>query len=316
MKRDSHIINEIIKYENMYESFNSVLGGTKRKKTRQGRYLLAHKEEVIKELAEKIENGTFRIKDYRERDIIEGGKLRRIQILPMYDRIAIHAIMNIVDEHIRRRLIRTTSASIKARGMHDLMEYIKDDIKKDPEGTQYCYKMDIHHFYQSSNQDLVMKCVENVFKDKKLLAMLDNFARMMPSGISIGLRSSQSMGNLFLSAFLDHYIKDKCGVKHYYRYCDDIVILSKSKEYLWYVRNMIVSLTKKADLKVKSNERVFPTSEGIDFLGYVIYPSHVMLRKRNKKKAARKLSKVKSRRRRLELIASLYGMAKHANCNN
>lgn len=69
-------------------------------------------------------------------------------------------------------------------------------------------------------------------------------------------------------------------------------------------------------LEVKANERVFPVTEGIDFLGYVIYPTHTRLRKRNKQNAARKLHKVKSKKRRQEIIASLYGQCKHADCRN
>lgn len=44
------------------------------KKSRQGRYLLAHREEVLQELTGKIKTGTFTVKDYREREIVEGGK--------------------------------------------------------------------------------------------------------------------------------------------------------------------------------------------------------------------------------------------------
>ena len=214
-------MEEIADYSNMAESFDQVLRGSKRKKSRQGRYLLAHREEVLQELTGKIKTGTFTVKDYREREIVEGGKMRRIQILTMKDRIAVHAIMAVVDRHLKKRFIRTTSASIKNRGMHDLMEYIRRDMKEDPEGTRYCYKFDISKFYESVGQDFVMYCVRRVFKDKKLIAMLDNFVRLMPQGISIGLRSSQGLGNLLLSVFLDHYLKDKYGVRHFYRYCDD-----------------------------------------------------------------------------------------------
>ena len=61
--------------------------------------------------------------------------------------------------------------------------------------------------------------------------------------------------------------------------------------------------------------RLICPDEGIDFLGYVIYPDHVRLRKRIKQKFARKMHEVKSRKRRRELVASFYGMAKHADCN-
>ena len=315
MRREGYIIEEIVDYSNISESFNQVLRGKKRKRCRQGRYLLAHREEVIQELTKQIADGSFRVSGYHEREIIEGGKLRRIQILSMKDRIAVHAIMAVVDKHMKKRFIRTTSASIEGRGMHDLMKYIRQDLKDDPEGTKYCYKFDISKFYDNVKPDFVMYCVRRLFKDKTLISLLDSFVRMMPEGISIGLRSSQGLGNLLLSVYLDHYLKDRFGVRHFYRYCDDGVILGGTKSELWQVRDTIHGLLQQIGLKVKANERVFPVSEGIDFLGYVIYPDHVRLRKRIKQKFARKMHEVKSRKRRRVLIASFYGMAKHANCN-
>lgn len=310
MRRDGYIIEEIVDYGNMSESFDTVLRGRKRKRCRQGRLLIAHREEVIRDLSARIAAGTFTVKDYREREIMEGGKLRKIQVLSMYDRIAVHAVMNVVDRHMRKRFIRTTSASIKERGMHDLLEYIRRDMEEDPDGTRYCYKFDISKFYDSVRPDFVMYCVKRIFKDRKLVALLDGFMHMMPSGISIGLRSSQGLGNLLL------YLKDRYGVRHFYRYCDDGVVLGKSKAELWLVRDIVHELVEQVDLKIKASERVFPVSEGIDFLGYVIYGSkHVGLRKRIKQRMARKMHEVKSRKRRRELIASFYGMAKHANCN-
>ena len=314
MRREGYIIEEIVDYSNMAESFNQVLRGKKRKRCRQGRYLLAHREEVIQELTKQIADGSFRVSGYREREIMEGGKLRRIQVLTMKDRIAVHAIMAVVDKHLKKRFIRTTSASIEGRGMHDLMKYISQDLKEDPEGTRYCYKFDISKFYENVKQDFVMYCVRRVFKDKTLISLLDSFVRMMPEGISIGLRSSQGLGNLLLSVYLDHYLKDRYGVRHFYRYCDDGVVLGNAKSELWKIRDVVHEQLEQIDLKVKANERVFPVDEGIDFLGYVIYPDHVRLRKRIKQKFARKMHEVKSRKRRRVLIASFYGMAKHANC--
>ena len=317
MRREGHIIEEIVEYSNIAESFDQVLSGTKRKKSHQGRYLLAHREEVIKELSERIASGTFHVteKDIEEKDIIEAGKLRHIQFFKkLKNSIAVHAIMSVVDKHLKKRFIRTTSASIKNRGMHDLMKYIRRDMQKDPEGTRFCYKFDISKFYESVNQDFVMYSVHRVFKDKKLIAMLDNFVRIIPQGISIGLRSSQGLGNLLLSVYLDHYLKDRYGVRHFYRYCDDGVVLGKSKAELWEIRDAVHEQLEQIDLKVKANERVFPVDEGIDFLGYVIYPDHVLLRKRIKQKFARKMHEVKSKKRRRVLIASFYGMAKHADC--
>lgn len=301
----------------MSEAFDRVLRGKKRKKCRQGRYLLAHREEVIAELTAKLADGSFRLGSYHERIICENGKVRHLQILSMYDRIAVYAVMNVVDQHLHKRYIRTTGASIKKRGTHDLRKCMQLDMDNDPEGTRYCYKFDVKHFYDNTKPEFVMWCFRRVFKDKTLLSLLDHFLHLLPEGISFGLRSSQASGNLLLSVFLDHFLKDKYGIKYFYRYCDDGVVLCGHKLENWLARNIVHEQIGEIDLEIKKNERVFPSAQGIDFLGYVTFNgSYSLLRKRVKKKYARKLHKVKSRKRRRELIGSFYGMAKHACCRN
>lgn len=313
MRREGNIIEEVVEYSNMTEAFDTVLHGTARKRSRVGKYLMEHREEVIEELRKSILNGIQEKIDYHERIIVEGVNPRRIQVLSMRSRIMASAVMNVVDKHLKKRFIRTTSASIKNRGMHDLLNYIQRDIYEDPDGTMYCYKFDLSKFYESVNQDFVMECVHKMFKDKLLISILEKFVRLLPDGISIGLRSSQGLGNLLLSVYLDHYLKDELGVRHFYRYCDDGVVLAKSKAELWMIRDAVHEKMESIGLIVKANERVFPVNEGIDFLGYVIYPDHVRLRKRIKQRMARKMHEVKSKRRKRELVASFYGMAKHAD---
>ena len=317
MHREGYIMQEITSYGNMSEAFDRVLRGKKRKKCRQGRYLLAHREEVIAELTAKLADGSFRLGSYHERIICENGKVRHLQILSMYDRIAVYAVMNVVDRYLHKRYIRTTGASIKKRGTHDLRKCMQLDMDNDPEGTRYCYKFDVKHFYDNTKPEFVMWCFRRVFKDKTLLSLLDHFLHLLPEGISFGLRSSQASGNLLLSVFLDHFLKDKYGIKYFYRYCDDGVVLCGHKQENWLARNIVHEQIGEIDLEIKKNERVFPSAQGIDFLGYVTFNgSYSLLRKRVKKKYARKLHKVKSRKRRRELIGSFYGMAKHACCRN
>ena len=198
--------------------------------------------------------------------------------------------------------------------MHDLMQYIRDDIAANPEETSYAYQFDFRKFYESIKQDFAIWCCRQMFKDEKLLTMLEGFVRMMPQGLSIGLRSSQGIGNLLLSVFLDHYLKDQFGVRYFYRYCDDGLVLDSSKKELWKIRDLVHQKGDEMELDIKSNERVYPITEGIDFLGYVIYPDHVRLRKRNKQNFARKMASIQSKRRKRELTASFYGMTKHADC--
>lgn len=315
--KTSNIIDEIIEYSNISNSIDVVLRGRKRKRTRSGRYIIAHREEVIAKLQKDIKEGKFCITGYHEMEVEDGGKIRKVQSLNLYERIGCNAIMHIVEQHIFKRYIRTTGASIKNRGMHDLKKYIQEDMAIDPEGTKYAYKFDIRKFYESVDQDFMIYALRRIFKDKILMTMFECFVYMMPHGLSIGLRSSQAFGNILLSMFLDHYLKDQYGVKHFYRYCDDGLVLSGNKRTLWLIHNIVHESVSFMNLQVKPNESVFPIKTGIDFLGYVTYSDdYGRLRKRNKQNAARKLHRIKSKRRRLEVIASLYGQCKHANCHN
>ena len=315
MRREGNIIPEIIEYGNMSDSFDQVLRGTVRKQCREGQELLAHREEVIANLQREIANGTFTVTEYRERLIVEYGKHRRLQIVVMERRIGCNAIMDVVDKHLHARYIRTSGASIKRRGTHDMMMQVSRVLKENPH-IRYAYQFDIRHFYDNVDHQVAKDAFAHVFKDKILLKILGSLIDMLETGISFGLRTSQATGNLILSIHLDHPIKDEMGVKHYFRYCDDGLVLAESKAELWVIRDAIHEMLEAIDFEIKPNERVFPVSEGIDFVGYKIYPDHVQLRKRIKKKFAAKIKKIKSRKRRHELIASFWGMTKHADCAN
>lgn len=328
MKREGHIIEEIIEWSNLEASFDSVVCGSKRKSLPEGQWLIAHRQEFLELVKREIVSGFISFKPlyreptaielanggYRTKDIREHGKHRVIQIFCMAARVKINAVMTVVDKHLRKRFIRTTSASIKNRGLHDLKAYIERDIAANPR-LKYAYKADIRKYYDTVSQDKAMDAVRHIFKDRRLISLLDQFVRLMPgdTGISIGLRSSQGIGNLLLSVYLDHYIKDALGARYYYRYCDDIVILGESKKELWRLRDAVHKRINHIGQSIKPDERVFPISEGIDFLGYVMRRTHSVLRKRVKKHLCAKLRSVKSRKRRRELVAALYGMAKHAS---
>jgi hypothetical protein len=93
-------------------------------------------------------------------------------------------------------------------------------------------------------------------------------------------------------------------------------MLSTTKKELWRLHDLHVEAVARLGLEVKESEAVRPLDEGLDFLGYVHYGTHSMLRKRIKQKAARKLARVKSRKRRQEIIGSFKGMACHADCKH
>lgn len=331
MKRDGYIIEEIIEQTNLEEAFDDVVKGTLRKSLSEGKWLLAHRDEFLKSVREEIVSGKIslmpvhrapteeelRTGGYHEKEICEAGKKRLLQVYCMAARIKINAVMSPVDKHLRPRYIRTTSASIKKRGMHDLMQYIRRDMKQDV-SILYWYKCDVKKCYDTVKHKFVLYALNRTFKDKKLIAILAYFLATMPGGerMSMGMRSSQGLVNHLLSVHLDHFLKERYGVRHFYRYMDDFVVGASDKRFLWLVRDKVHEHIESIGQTIKHNERVFPIDTGIDFLGYVIFPTHTLLRKRVKKIFCQKLKKVKSRKRRVEIVGSLIGMAKHADCKH
>lgn len=319
-KRYGNLIQKIIERENMDRAFDEVVDQLPdreiilkngEKKTLPGRraFYRKRRDEIVERLTVSIGNGSFRVTRYEEMWVKDGPKVRKVQSPPVKLRIGCNAIMRVVEDVLYPSVIKTSAASIPGRGMHRLFAKMRHDIERDKEGTAYFYKCDIRKFFESIDQDVMWNFVKDRIKDPVLLPILHNFVTMMEKGLSIGLRSSQCYGNIFLSG-IDHYFKDYLGVKYYYRYCDDIVILASDKRKLWLLRDIMHEQAGLLLLEVKENECVRPISEGIDFLGYVYDGKKARLRKRTKQKSARKLHKTKSRKRRQEIIGSLKGMAK------
>lgn len=317
MKRlGDELIEEICEYNNIHESIHTVLKGTKRKKTRIGKLILKYEPQFIRSVAKRIRSGKFHVGRYQEMLVTDGPKIRRVQSIPILDRIAANAVMSVVEAHVFRKYIRTTGASIKQRGAHDLKQIIERDMRRNPGAFRYCYSSDFKKFYESIQQDFLLYSLRKMFKGRILMGIFESFVGMMPNGISIGLRSSQGFGNMMLSLHLDHYVKDRLGWKFYYRYCDDIHAACEDKSKMWKFRNIMHERADFMHLTIKPDEHVYPITEGIDALGYRMYPEVTRLRKRVKKNFAKRYKKLSSKRRRRELVASFYGHCKHASCNN
>lgn len=285
---------------------------------------------IIGALKKQISLGEFRItmSDVRTLKVKDGPKVRECQAPKVPKRVGCHVIMVVVEKYTYPTLIHNTGASIKGRGMHWMHHIIEEDIKAMPEKFKYYYKNDIAHYYDSIDQDRMKAVIRQYISDPILLPMLDCFITLLSNGLSKGLRSSQTYGNLYISPvhhkmltlvekYFISYPDGAVEVRYlYYNYCDDSAWGGDDKKRIWKLRDVYVEEMAKLGLTVKANEAVRPITEGLDMVGYIHYPTHSLLRKRTKQNAARKLAKVKSRKRRQQIIGSFKGMACHADCKN
>ncbi len=221
------------------------------------------------------------------------GKRREIYKLPFRDRVVHWAIMQVLEPIWTPQFTADTHACIKGRGMHSLLRKLREDLRNDPEGTAYCLKLDVRKFYPSIDHDKMKAVVRRKIKDPEVLWLLDGIIDSAP-GVPIGNYISQYFANLYLSE-LDHLLKEVAGVRYYYRYADDMVLLAGDKPTLhgWLV---LINdwLNEERCVDLKSNYQVFPVeSRGIDFVGYVTFHTHCLARKKNKQGLCRELAKLR-----------------------
>lgn len=322
----ANIIGEISSKENVEEAFDYVVGHLECKEQRE-KYK-PQKAKMCKELQVELATGTFRITEFREMEVKDGPKVRKVQAPRVKGRVGCHAVMVVIEKYTYPTLIKNTAASIKGRGMHWLHHIEEDDTRNVPDQTTYYYQCDIYHYYDNIAQWRMKELIREYVSDPLVLPMLDNFIELLIDGLSKGLRSSQCFANLFLSD-IDHkmvaetpryFLVCKDGQIEerslYYRYCDDIVMKAGDKKTLWKLRNKLVDEVSELGLRIKPSEAVRPMRVGLDYLGYVNYGTHSLIRKRTKQNAARKLARVKSRKRRQAIIGSFKGMACHADCKH
>lgn len=322
----ANIIGEISCKENVEEAFDYVVGHLECAEQRE-KYK-PQKAKMCKELQEELATGTFRIREFREMEVRDGPKVRKVQAPRVKGRVGCHAVMVVIEKYTYPTLIKNTAASIKGRGMHWLHHIEEDDTHNVPDMTAFYYQSDIYHYYDNIEQWRMKELIREYVSDPLVLPMLDNFIELLKAGLSKGLRSSQCFANLFLNK-IDHRMVHKVPryfLVHedgqievrslYYRYCDDIVMKAGDKKTLWLLRDTLIDGVSSLGLRIKPNEAVRPIRVGLDYLGYVNYGTHSLIRKRTKQNAARKLARVKSRKRRQAIIGSFKGMACHADCKH
>ena len=264
-------------------------------------------------ITESFVNGPYTIFIKNDR-----GKQREIFKLPYFpDRIIHHAIMQILEPIWKKTLIKDTFQSIKGRGVESARKRMTETIRKHK--SEYCLKLDIKKFYPSIDNNILKNILKLKIKCKRTLNLL--FVIIDSTvGVPIGNYLSQYFGNLYLSYF-DHFIKEKLKVKYYFRYCDDFILMHKSKKFLHKCLGLIKDYVGALNLTLKSNYQLFPIYlRGVDFVGYRFFEEYTLLRKSIATKFKQSGKRIlKSCRININLLSSLfsyYGWALHCDCYN
>jgi retron-type reverse transcriptase len=309
MKRINNLYGRICSIENLMLADSIARKGKQRQPA-----ILTHdkcQEQNIRLLNAQLVNKTYTTSKYTTFKIYE-PKERMIFRLPYYpDRIVHHAIMNILEPVFVSTFTADTYSCIKKRGIHAAARGVRKALR-DVDSTGYCLKMDIKKFYPNVDHAILKQLLRRKIKDADLLWLLDCIIDSA-EGLPIGNYLSQYLANFYL-AYFDHWLKEVKGVKYYFRYADDMVILAADKQYLHSLLAEIRQyLNVNLKLELKGNYQVFPVdARGIDFVGYVFRHTHVKLRKSIKQNFARMMKRNKNK----QSIASYMGWAMHCDSNH
>lgn len=284
-KRHNHLIERIADMGNLREAYEK----TARGKRQTGGYLefkefaqlnlCTLREQLLSGVWTQGAGYTFTVHEPKE---------RLISALGFKDRVAQHALVNVVGPIFEAGLLPYTFACRAGMGTHAGVRHVQAGLRHT--GATYFLKTDFRRFFASIDRARLHRVIGRRIKCRKTL---DLIAAMVPPdgfGLPIGSLTSQLFANVY-GGVVDRFIHFELGAKVWARYMDDVVILSSNPYELreWFGRIEAFS-AQQLGLAV-SRWQIAPVSHGINFLGFRIWPRHKLLRKQSVVRAKRKIAR-------------------------
>lgn len=300
---------------------------------------------IIRRIQEDVYSGNYTVDRYYIFYVYEPKK-RMIMSITFYHRIVQWAIYRVLNPLLVKGYIRDSYGCVPGRGALSAMERLKYwvNLTNNKPGKWYYLKLDISKYFYRISHEVLKKILAKKIKDERLLWVLGNIIdcphtpfglppgmspgevpveeRLYDTGMPIGNLLSQVFANIYLDA-LDQYCKRTLRIHFYIRYMDDVIILSDSKAQLHEWKSLINDfLERKLRLSLNQKTCIRPVSQGIEFVGYRIWPHYVTIRKSTTLQMRRNLRRRQEEYRRGKIsmkeafttLECYLGMLKHCDC--
>ena len=303
MKRIGDLWPRIVAFDNLLVAYHKARRG-KRQRDEVARFDLALERNLLA-LREELLSHAYRPGAYRQFTIYD-RKARLISAAPFGDRVVHHALMNLVESALDRAFIRDSYACRQGRGVHAAVARYQGWARR----HAYVLKLDISRYFPSIDHAILKEKLCRRIKDRDTLWLFDRIIDGGPEtpitpprfpgddlvdlmerrcGLPIGNLTSQFLGNLYLDD-LDHYLKEVCGVRAYLRYVDDLALLGDDKRRLWALRDAVAAFLERERLLLHPyKQQIHRTGDGVDLLGYRVFPGRIRLRRDNGYRFRRRL---------------------------
>lgn len=331
MKVYKNLFKLIISSENLFLAWDKFKKGKRNKKDVQ--LFEWNLEENIFKLHRELENKTYRHSDYISFNISD-PKPRNIHKAQVRDRVLHHAIFRILNPIFEADFISASFSCREGYGTHKGVQFLQNTLRKASKNDKvpcFVLKCDVKKFFDTIDHNILLAILKKKIKDDDTIWLLEHIISSFSfnysvlgvnKGVPIGNLTSQLFANIYLNE-LDIFLKQELKVIYYIRYTDDFLILSENKEYLEkIIPKLVLFLKEKLLLRIHEEKtKIRKTSQGIDFLGYVVFHNYRLIRTKTKKRIMKKFDArieeysqgLISKNSLVQSMQSYLGFLSHAN---
>lgn len=320
MKSYNNLIDRITDFDNLHAAYLKARRG--KRYSPDVLSFGANLEEELFSLRQELRQEEYATGEYRVFRIYE-PKEREIAALPFRDRVVHHALCTVIEPLFERTFIGDSYACRPGKGTHAASDRLTQFLRRAQRawGKGYCLKADIAKYFQSISHERLKLVIRKTIRCAPTLRLIDNIIDSAgKKGLPIGNLTSQLFANVYLSA-MDHFIKESLRIRFYVRYMDDFIILHRDKGILREWKERIGAFLGVMGLSFNAKTSIFPTTQGVDFVGYRTWSTHKLLKKRSIMGMRRKMKALAKQYRenhvslsRIQMvIQSWLGHARHAD---
>lgn len=252
----------------------------------------------------------FKINDPKPRDIHKAT---------VRDRLLHHAIYRILYPFFDPTFIFGSYSCRQGKGTHRAMNRFRDfasKVSKNHTRTVWVLKCDIKRFFANIDHEILLGQVARYVKDNGVLWLLGQIVGSFSTGgklgvgLPLGNLTSQLLVNIYMNAF-DQFVKRELQARFYIRYADDFVLLHYDKAVLEELLPQMNTFLK-TELRLLLHPRkvsLTTLASGVDFLGWVHFPHHRVLRTATRRRMLKRIRRGITK----QSLCSYRGLLRHGN---
>jgi retron-type reverse transcriptase len=240
---------------------------------------------------------TYRHGDY-EAFKINDPKPRDIHKATVRDRLVHRALYRVLYRFFERTFIADSYSCRRGKGVHKALDRFTSFAFRASHNhtrTVWVLKCDLRKFFASIDQNILLDIVSAYVPDESVRRLIAEIVGSFHStsdgiGLPLGNLTSQLLVNVYMNEF-DRFAKHQLKAAYYIRYADDFVIFSPDKQWLTsLIPRILIFLRDELRLTLHPGKVSISTvATGVDFLGWVHFPDHRVLRSATRRRMFRRL---------------------------